>query len=238
MPAREFKDSLYAQFARIGHAVASPKRLEFLDLLTQGERTVEQLAEQSTTPVKNTSAHLRELRHARLVDTRRHGTHIYYRLADHDVADFVRRMQDLGRRRLAEVEHVARLYLDDRDALEPVTLAELHRLMRDDQVTVIDVRPREEFEAGHIPGAVSIPVPELSQRVRELPRRKEVIAYCRGPYCVYALEAVTLLRKEGFRARRAERGVPEWRRSGFPVALGAEAPARQRRRRTAKGTSQ
>jgi rhodanese-related sulfurtransferase len=232
--SRDFKDSLYAQFARIGHAVASPKRLELLDLLTQGERTVENLAEQAATPVKNTSAHLRELRHARLVDTRRDGTRIYYRLADHDVADFVRRMQDLGRSRLAEVEQVARIYIDDRDALEPVTLAELHKLMRDDQITVIDVRPREEFESGHIPGAVSVPVPELKARMRELPKRREVIAYCRGPYCVYSLEAVTLLRKAGFRARRADRGIPEWRRSGFPIALGGAPSARQRRFRPGK----
>jgi len=231
---REFKDTIYGQFARIGHALASPKRIELLDLLTQGERTVERLAEQSATPVKNTSAHLRELHHARLVETRREGTYIYYRLVDDDVAQFVRRFQDLARRRLAEVERVARLYLDDRDELQPVTLAELRKLMRDDQVTVIDVRPREEFETGHIPGAYSIPVPELKRRARELPKRKEIIAYCRGPYCVFSLEAVHLLRNQGFRARRAGSGFPAWRSSGFPVSLGGDArgnrtPRRERR---------
>ncbi len=236
MSHREFKDALYGQFARIGHALASPKRIELLDLLTQGERTVERLAEQSATPVKNTSAHLRDLHHARLVETRREGTYIYYRVADDGVAEFVRRFQDLARRRLAEVEQVARLYLDDRDELEPVTLAELRKLMRDDLVTVIDVRPREEFEAGHIPGALSIPVPELKRRAAELPKRKEIIAYCRGPYCVYSLEAVHLLRKQGFRARRAARGFPEWRSGGFPVALGNGRTGNATARKLAKRT--
>ncbi len=228
MSSRDFKDTLYAHFARIGHALSSPKRIELLDLLTQGEKTVEMLALQSATPVKNTSAHLRDLRHARLVETRREGTYIFYRLADEDDADFLRSFQDLGRRRLAEVEQVARLYLDDRDALKPVTFAELRKLMRDDQVTIIDVRPRTEFEAGHIPGALSIPVEELKHRVGELPKRKEVIAYCRGPYCVYSLDAVNLLRREGYRARRVGRGFPQWRSGGFAVALGSDPHSGQR----------
>ena len=222
LPHRVFKDALYAQFARIGHALGSPKRIELLDLLAQGEKTVEQLAEQSATPVKNTSAHLRALRHARLVETRRDGTFIYYRLADSDVGALVRSLQDLGHRRLAEVDQVARLYLDDRDALEPVTLKELRPLLRDHRVTVIDVRPRDEYEAGHIPGAISIPLTQLKRRIAELPKRREVIAYCRGPYCVYSLEAVTMLRKHGLRARRADQGMPDWRALGLPVALGAE----------------
>jgi len=235
MLPREFKDALYAQFARIGQALSSPKRIELLDLLTQGERTVETLAEQTATPIKNTSAHLRALRQARLVETRRDGTYIYYRPADHDVVHFVRGFQELGHRRLAEIAQMARSYMDERDAFEPVTLAELRKLMRNDQVTVIDVRPREEFQAGHIPGALSVPLRELTRRVNELPRHKEVIAYCRGAYCVYALEAVTFLRDRGFRARRADRGVPEWRRSGYPITLGSNlAPGGSRgaRRRT------
>jgi rhodanese-related sulfurtransferase/DNA-binding transcriptional ArsR family regulator len=221
MSHREFKDLLYAQFARVGRALGSPKRLELLDLLGQGEKTVEQLAGQSATPVKNASAHLRALRHARLVRTRRAGTFIYYRLAEDDVGQLLRNLQDLSRTRLAEVQQVAQLYLDGRDALEPVTLTELRRLMRDDGVTVIDVRPREEYEAGHIPGALSIPVPELKRRLGELPKGKEVIAYCRGPYCVYSLEAVTLLRKRGYRARRAEQGIVDWRARRLPVESGA-----------------
>jgi rhodanese-related sulfurtransferase len=221
MSHRELKDALYAQFARIGRALGSPKRLELLDLLAQGEKTVEQLAEQSATPLKNASAHLRALRNARLVETRRIGTFIAYRLADDEVGLLVRNLQELSRRRLAEVQQVAHLYLHGRDELAPVTLPELRTLMRDKGVTVIDVRPRDEYEAGHIPGALSIPVPELKRRLGELPKGKEVIAYCRGPYCVYSLEAVTLLRRRGYRARRAEAGLPDWRTRRLPVESGA-----------------
>jgi rhodanese-related sulfurtransferase len=217
---RDFKDPLYAQFARIGHAFSAPKRLELLDLLAQGEKTVEMLAEQTATPVKNTSAHLRVLRQARLVETRRDGSYVHYRLADDDVLRFLRSLQSLGRSRLAEVEQVAALYIDHRDELEPVDLAELRRLAREGAVTVVDVRPREEYEAGHIPGALSVPVAELRGRLGELPKRREVVAYCRGPYCVYSVEAVELLRKHGYRARRAADGLPDWRAEGWPVATG------------------
>ncbi|MEP7347241.1 MAG: metalloregulator ArsR/SmtB family transcription factor [Gemmatimonadaceae bacterium] len=192
-----------------------------LDLLAQAEMTVERLAEKSRATVKNTSAHLRVLRQAFLVETRREGTFIRYRLADEDVTRIVRDLQQLGRRRLAEVEHVKRLYLDDRDALDPVTLQELRALVRDGHVTVIDVRPYEVFEAAHIPGARSFPLSELKRRMRELPKRREIVAYCRGPYCVFALEAVTLLRKRGFRVLRAEEGIAEWRAAGLSVAAGA-----------------
>ena len=159
MAHRDFKDPLYAQFARIGHAVSAPKRIELLDLLSQGEKTVEQLATQSDTPVKNTSAHLRALRQARLVETRRAGPHVHYRLADDDVFRFLRCLQTLGRSRLAEVEQVTAAFLTSRDELEPVTSRELRRLMRDGEVTVLDVRPREEYEAGHITNAISVPWP-------------------------------------------------------------------------------
>jgi rhodanese-related sulfurtransferase len=221
MSHRDFKDPLYAEFARIGHTVSAPKRIELLDLLAQGEKSVETLAEQSATPVKNTSAHLRVLRQARLVETRRDGTRVFYRLAADEVFHFLRGLQTLGQSRLAEVEQVTHTYLTSRDELEPVTLAELKRLMRDGDVTVIDVRPRAEYEAGHIVGALSVPVAELGRRLRELPKSREVIAYCRGPYCVYSLEAVALLHKRGYRARRADEGFPDWRVAGLPVARGA-----------------
>ena len=218
---RVFKDALYSQFARIGHAMASPRRIELLDLLGQGEKTVEMLAEQIATPIKNTSAHLRALRQARLVETRREGTYIYYRLADDDVLRLLRALEALGHSRLADVQQVVRLYLDGQDELEPVTLKELRQLMRAGDVTVLDVRPAEEFKAGHIPGALSIPVSALKRRLRELPKNREVIAYCRGRYCVYSLEAVTLLRRNGYDARRVEEGMPDWRAAGLPVANGA-----------------
>jgi rhodanese-related sulfurtransferase len=220
MGHRDFKDPLYAQFARIGHAVASPKRIELLDLLSQGEKTVEQLAEQSAAPVKNTSAHLRVLRQARLVETRRDGTYIHYRLAGDDVFRFLRDLQTLGRNRLAEVQQAANLYIDGRDELEPVTLKELRRRLRDADVTLIDVRPPEEYRAGHIPGALSIPVNQLKRRLPEIPKGREVVAYCRGPYCMYSVEAVEILRKHGYKARRADEGLPDWRASGLPIAAG------------------
>jgi rhodanese-related sulfurtransferase len=217
---RAFKDAVYAQFARIGHALASPKRIELLDLLGQGEKTVEALAEHVATPVKNTSAHLRVLRQARLVETRRDGTYVYYRLADDDVFRLLRALEMLGHHRLADVQQVVQAYLDGQDALEPVTFQELRRLMREDDVTVVDVRPADEYEAGHIPGALSVPVADLKRRLRELPKRREVIAYCRGRYCVYSLDAVTVLRKHGYRARRAHEGWPDWRAAGLPVEVG------------------
>lgn len=214
---RAFKDALYTQFARIGQAVSSPKRLELLDLLGQGEKTVEQLAEQTATALKNTSAHLRALRQARLVETRRDGTHVWYRLADEGVAAFLLALQALGRHRYAEVREVAESYLERRDSLEPIPPEELRRRLNAGDVTLIDVRPGDEFAAGHIPGALSVPVAELADRLRELPKRKEIVAYCRGPYCVMAVTAIELLRQRGYRARRLIESLPAWRARGYPV---------------------
>jgi rhodanese-related sulfurtransferase len=225
MAHRRFKDTLYAQFARLGHAVSTPRRLELLDLMSQGEKTVEQLAEHSATPIKNTSAHLRVLRQARLVETRRDGQHIWYRLADESVAAFLSALQSLGRQRYAEVREVADAYLERRDQLEPLAPEELRRRLQAGDVTLIDVRPFDEFAAGHIPGALSVPVAELPRRIRKLPKRKEIVAYCRGPYCVYAVEAIELLRKRGYRARRLVEGIPAWRARGYPVV---KAPVRRR----------
>ncbi|MDQ6887958.1 MAG: metalloregulator ArsR/SmtB family transcription factor [Gemmatimonadota bacterium] len=217
---RTFKDALYAQFARIGHAVSTPRRIELLDLLAQSERTVADLAKLTATAVKNTSAHLRALRAAGLVETRKDGPHVFYRLADERVPALLRELQGLAHARLADVERVTRLYLDGRDELEPVSARELQRRIREGNVTVIDVRPREEYEAGHIPGALSVPV-ELLKRGRSAPpTSREVVAYCRGRYCVYAVEAVTLLRRRGYRAVRLEDGLPGWRDHGGKVAVG------------------
>jgi rhodanese-related sulfurtransferase/DNA-binding transcriptional ArsR family regulator len=225
---RAFKDALHTQFARIGQAVSSPKRLELLDLLGQGEKTVERLAEQTATAVKNTSAHLRALRQARLVETRRDGTYVWYRLADDAVAAFLLALQALGRRRYAEVREVAESYLERRDTLEPIPPEELRRRLAAGDVTLIDVRPGDEFAAGHIPGALSVPVAELADRLRELPKRKEIVAYCRGRYCVLAVTAVELLRQRGYRARRLIESIPAWRARGYPVdhdpARGDPAP--------------
>ena len=220
MSQRDFKDALYSQFGRIGHALASPKRIELLDLLSQGEKPVERLAECTATPIKNTSAHLRVLRESRLVETRKLGTQVFYRLADSNVDNFLRVFQALGQARLAEIEQVTRLFLHRHDSLQPVTLAELRRRVKDGSATIIDVRPSDEYDAGHLPDAISMPVADLRRRLKELPKGREVIAYCRGPYCVYSLDAVTLLRKKGYRARRAEPGLPEWRQTGLSVATG------------------
>lgn len=222
MSHREFKDALYAQFARIGHALASPKRIEILDLLGQGPRTVEELAESTATSLKNTSAHLRVLRQARLVETRKEGTYVFYRHASGPVDHFLRAFQGLGRERLAEVEQVTNQFLNSQDDLQPVTLSELRRRLRDGSATVIDVRPRNEYEAGHVPGALSVPVEELKRRLKDLPKSREVLAYCRGPYCVFSLDAVKVLRKHGYRARRTDDGLPGWRMAGLPVATGSE----------------
>lgn len=211
------KKRLYHEFARVGKALSSPARLEILDLLAQGEKTVEAIAAGAGLEVKNASAHLRALRAARLVQARKAPPWVYYGLADDDVVALVRSLEALARARLAEVEQIARRYLNDRDSLEPVSADELQRLIDDGSATVLDVRPQDEFDSGHIAGAVSLPVAELERRLSELPRDHEIVAYCRGPYCVYAVDAVTILRRHGFRARRLEEGLPDWRLSGRTV---------------------
>ncbi|MDA2916302.1 metalloregulator ArsR/SmtB family transcription factor [Nitrospinae bacterium AH_259_B05_G02_I21] len=220
--SRMFKDQLYEQFARIGKALASPKRLELLDLLAQGERRVESLANEASTSLANCSQHLQVLREARLVEARKEGLYVFYRLADEAVSGFWLALRSLAERRLADVERVVRDYFEAPEELEPVGHDELLGRVRHSSVTVLDVRPVEEYRAGHIPGAVSVPLEELERRLSELPRDQEVIAYCRGPYCVFAVHAVELLRKRGFTAYRFEEGIPEWRLAGLPVAVGEE----------------
>lgn len=216
-PHRRFKDAIYEQLARLGKAVSAPKRLELLDLLCQGPRTVEALAEQAGISTANASQHLHVLRAARLVDAEKKGLYVEHRLADDEVSRFFLALRGLAESRLAEIDHVARAYFEERGAMEAVEGAELTRRVRAGEVTVLDVRPREEFRAGHIPGALSIPVGELKARLDELPKNREIVAYCRGPYCVMAVEAVALLRKRGFSAHRMEQGVVEWRARGFRV---------------------
>jgi rhodanese-related sulfurtransferase len=216
MPDR-FKTAVYDQIARIGKATASAPRLEILDLLAQGPRTVESVATQIGQSLANTSHHLQVLRGARLVDTEKTGTYVTCRLADPQVGAFVLQLRELAEARLAELERVTRDYMDARGGMEAVDDDELVRRVRAGAVTLIDVRPAEEFEAGHLPHAVSIPLPELKKRLRELPRKREVVAYCRGPYCVMALDAVETLRQHGFRAHRLEQGVVEWRAAGGAV---------------------
>jgi rhodanese-related sulfurtransferase/DNA-binding transcriptional ArsR family regulator len=214
---REFKDHIFEQFARIGKALAHPKRLEILDLLAQAERTVEEIATQTAMPVANASQHLQVLRGARMVEVRREGLYAHYRLADEGVFRAWRAVRDLGEARLAEVDRVVETYLKDRDAMEAVDAAGLMQRLADESVAVLDVRPEEEYRAGHIPGALSVPVDSLEAALQVLPKDKEIVAYCRGPYCVFSDEAVELLKSRGYRASRLTEGFPEWRAAGLPV---------------------
>lgn len=225
MTGREVKDGLYEQFARIGKAVAHPKRIELLDLLCQGERSVEVLARAAALSVTNASAHLRVLREARIVETRREATKVYYRLASDAVCGMFFSLRDLAAERYAEVEKLVRDYFEARDQLEPVTREELLTRADDGSVLVLDVRPGEEYQAGHIPGAISVPLDELEDRLNALAKNTEIVAYCRGPYCVLAPQALQLLRKHGYQARRLQDGLPEWRRAGLPVEVSATQPA-------------
>ncbi len=211
---RRFKDSVYEQFARLGKAMSAPKRLELLDLLCQGPRTVEALAAQAAISVANASQHLRILRSSRLVEAEKKGLFVEYRVADEEVGRFFLALRGLAESRLAELERVTRGYFEERGAMEAIAGDELLRRVRAGAVTVLDVRPVEEYRAAHIPGAISIPVGELKARLKELPKSRDVVAYCRGPYCVMAVEAVELLRKKGFRAHRLEHGVVDWRARG------------------------
>lgn len=235
---RAVKDRLYDAWAETAKALASPKRVELLDLLAQGERSVDALARETGLTINNTSSHLSVLKAARLVETRKAAQFVFYRIADDAVVDLLRGIQTVARRRLHEIEHLARIYLEGRDPLEPVDAAELERRLKAGEVTVIDVRPALEYEAGHIAGALSMPLEELDARMRALPKSRPVVAYCRGPYCVYAIEAVERLRRRGYDARRLADGLPDWRRAGRAVMHGAESTLRvprTRRRRSSSG---
>lgn len=218
---REAKDRLYEQFALAAKAVASPQRIELLDLLAQAERTVEGLARSTGMGITNTSAHLQVLRRSGLVERRKAGTSVFYRVAGDEVVGFVAALRDIARCRLPAVDRVVQDYFAARDRLDPVGRDELVELVGLGTVVLLDVRPADEFAAGHIPGALQVPLDELDEMLGDLPLHTLIVAYCRGPYCVFAPLAVERLRANGFVARRLDGGMPEWRLAGLPVAVGS-----------------
>jgi len=219
---REFKDRLYGQLARLGKAIASPHRLEIVELLAQGERTVDSLATEIGLSLANASQHLQALRQAALVESRKDGLFVYYRLSDPDVFELSKVIRTVAERRLAELDRLVHEHFGNRADAELVPMDELLKRARSKQVVVLDTRPASEYVAGHIAGAISIPVEDIQRRLKELTKGKEYVAYCRGPYCIYADRAVEILRAHGRRARRLGQGFPEWRSAGFPVSQGAE----------------
>jgi rhodanese-related sulfurtransferase/DNA-binding transcriptional ArsR family regulator len=217
MSERNFKSDLFDQFARIGKALSSGKRLEMLEFLAQGERSVEQLANMTGLSVANTSQHLQQLRQVGMVTGRKEGLYVYYRIAGDGIVQLLATLRTVGEENLADVNRMVKLFLDSKDNLEPVPAKELWQRVKQGLVTVLDVRPPEEYAQGHIRGAINVPVTELKKRLDHIPADQEVVAYCRGPYCLLAYEAVQVLRKKGIKARRLEDGYPEWRLHGLPV---------------------
>lgn len=211
------KHLMNEQFAEVAKALSHANKLELLELLAQGERSVEALANVAGLTVANTSRHLQQLRRAGLIAARKEGLYVFYRVAGDDVIDLLRSLRRTGQRHISEVNNVVIGYFNDRDSLEAISRKELLKRSKDGLVTVLDVRPSEEYEMGHIPGALNIPINEIEQHLANLPKGQEIIAYCRGEYCVLAFEAVAALRKKGFSARRLEEGYPEWRAAGLPV---------------------
>ncbi len=213
----EFQERLYQQFARVGKALSSPSRLEVLEVLAQGEKSVAEVAERTGLSTANASHHLRKLLDAKLAEVRREGQHAYYRLASDRVFELWKTLQVVAEERLAEIDRLVDQYLEDRKELAAVSLDELQEGYESGEVVLLDVRPDDEYRAGHIAGAESVPVGELEEALEELPEGREIVAYCRGPYCLLSDEAVERLRREGYRARRLEAGYPEWRAEGLPV---------------------
>jgi rhodanese-related sulfurtransferase len=219
---RRFKDRLYEQFARVGKAMANPSRIEFLELLAQGERTVDSLAKETGLSLANASQHLIALREAGLVLSQKTGQSVHYRLADESVFALIRALRSTAERRLAEIDRLVSEHFTGRAQSDAVSFEELLRRARSGEVTILDTRPAQEYEAGHIEGAISAPIDELQRTLRKLPRGREYVAYCRGPYCVYADRAVELLRAAGRKARRLEDGFPEWKAAGLPIEIAEE----------------
>jgi ArsR family transcriptional regulator len=220
MSTRSPKLALFAQFAAVAKSLGHANRLELLEQLAQGERSVEVLADRTRLSIANASQHLQHLRRAGLVASRRDGKFVYYRLADDAVLELLAALRRIAERNVAEVERVVRSYFEARDALEPVSRRELIERCRLGVVTILDVRPEDEFALGHLPGALNIPLRDLEARLGEIDRGQDIVAYCRGPYCVLSYEAVASLRARGFKARRLEDGLPEWRAAGLPVVEG------------------
>jgi len=217
MSAHSPKREVFEHLARVGSALASGVRLELLELLAQGERSVDQLSNLTGATVANASQHLQRLKQAGLIVARKQGQFVFYRIAGDEVVGMLSALSRVGETHVAEIERIVRMYFSSRDAFEPVPPAELLDRARRGLVTVLDVRPAEEFVSGHVPGALNIPVDQLARRLRDLPKGREVVAYCRGPFCLMSFEAVELLRKKGIKARRLQDGMPEWRTAGLPV---------------------
>jgi len=217
MSSGNFKHDLFAQFARVGKALGNGNRLELLEFIAQAERSVEELSKVAGLTVANTSQHLQHLRQAGLVTTRKEGLKVFYSISGDDVVSLLDALRLVAERHVADVERLVNTYLTIKDSLEPIPRTELLARVRDDLVTVLDVRPPEEYAAGHVPGAVNIPLSDLEQRLDELGQDKEVVAYCRGPHCILAFDAVARLREQGLKARRLEDGYPEWKTAGFPI---------------------
>lgn len=217
MSSNSFKQDLFAQFGHVAKALGSGKRLELLEFLAQGERSVEALANVAGLTMTNASHHLQQLRRAGLVEARKNGLHVYYRVSGDDVVQLLANLRQVAERRLGEVDRLVRTYLTVKDDLEPISRQELLGRVRDGLVAVLDVRPPEEYAAGHLPGALNIPLSELEKRIAELNPKQDIVAYCRGPHCVLAFDAVAKLRQRGLHARRLEDGFPEWKAHALPV---------------------
>jgi rhodanese-related sulfurtransferase len=217
MKGREFKDIVFEQFARIAHAFAAPKRLEIIDILAQGERDVESLAREGAMTVANASRHLQILKVARLVENHREGVRIIYKLTDDDVFDCWNNLQLIAEKRVSEIKEISNLFMRERESMETISADQLWQRIQDNDVIVLDVRPESEYDQSHIPRSLSLPLKQLKERINELPRDIDVVAYCRGPYCVLSPEAVALLKNAGIKAIRLEKGLPEWKQAGLPV---------------------
>lgn len=217
MTGREFKDTVFEQFAQIAHAFSSPKRLEIIDILAQGERDVDSLSRCANMTIANTSRHLQALKNVRLVENRKAGVQVFYRLAGVEVLHCYNQFQALAAKMSIEIREIVKVFFEERDGLEPISKEKLYQRIQDKNVIVLDVRPSEEYNNDHIAGAISIPLPQLKDRLKEIPQDREIVAYCRGVYCVLSAEAINILRTAGYQAKRLKEGLPEWKDAGLPV---------------------